>query len=287
VTGVAFVLGGGGMLGAAEVGMLRALLERGIRPDLVVGSSVGAVNGAFVAADPTPGGVGELASMWRDLSAADVFGGSLVRRLGTAVRTRTHLHGRGPLRRLLQQGLPVRTIEDLPVRFQCVAASIERAAEHWFSDGPLVDALVASCAVPGVFAPARVGDEHFYDGGLVNSIPMGRALALGASTVYVLHVGRIEQPLEPPSAPWEVGMVAFEIARRHRFASDLRSVPAEVTVHVLPAGEGAAPRYNDLRGLNYRAASALSARIEGAYTATSAYLDLHHEADADGEAGRR
>src|ERR687893_357868 len=117
---VAFVLGGGGHLGAHEVGMLRALLERGIAPDLVVGTSIDAINGAAVAA--------------------------------------------------------------------------ESAAEHWFTEGPIVDAVLASCAVPGLLPPVQVGDEHFLDGGIVNSIPVGREVARGAHTIYVMHVGRIERP---------------------------------------------------------------------------------------------
>ena len=107
--------------------------------------------------------------------------------------------------------------------FQCVAASIERAAEHWFSAGSLTDAVLASCAVPGLLPPVEVDGETYLDGGLVHSIPIGRAVALGARTLYVLQVGRIERPLAPPQRPWEVGLVAFEIARRHRFATDMAS----------------------------------------------------------------
>ena len=81
------------------------------------------------------------------------------------------------------------------MRFQVCAASIERAAEHWFDSGPLVDAVVASAAVPGLLPPAKIGDEHFLDGGIVNSIPLGRAVQLGATRVFVLQVGRIERPL--------------------------------------------------------------------------------------------
>jgi NTE family protein len=157
------------------------------------------------------------------------------------------------------------------VPFQCVAASIERAAAHWFAAGPIVEAVLASAAVPGLLPPVRVGDEHFFDGGLVHSIPIGRALELGARTVYVLHVGRIERPLQVPSRPWEVGLVAFEIARRHRFAEDMAAVPPGVTVHVLPAGaEGAAGV--DLSQLRYRDASRIDEHIKRAYEASAAYL---------------
>ena len=263
----AFVLGGGGVLGSNEVGMLRALLEAGVSPDLVVGTSVGALNGAFVAADPTVEATLRLAALWRQLSA-QVFAGSLAHRVSTAVRTRTHLHPRGPLRMLLEQHLPYASIEDLAVPFQCVAASIERAAEHWFDSGPLHRAVLASCAVPGLLAPVEIDGEHYLDGGLVNSIPVSRAVELGASTVWVLQVGRIETPLTPPRLPWEVAMVTFEIARRHRFAADMARLPAGVTVHVLPSGEQASGREQ----LRYRDSRRTTRRVDAAYEASRRYL---------------
>jgi NTE family protein len=251
-TVTAFVLGGGGVLGAAEVGMLRALLESAVRPDLVLGTSVGAINGALVAADPTRDAVARLTSLWSSLASSDVFGGSPVRRLRNVARTGTHLHPNDPLRILLRAELGDASIEELEVPFQCCAASIERAAEHWFTSGSTVDAVLASSAVPGLLPPVRIGEEHFLDGGLVDSIPVGRAVELGANTIYVLQVGRVEQPLTVPRWPWEVALVAFEIARRHRFARDMAAVPPDVTVHVLPTGDPEQPRYNDLRSLRYR-----------------------------------
>src|SRR5512132_802063 len=152
---VAFVLGGGGLLGACEVGMLRALLEAGITPDLVLGTSVGAVNGVVVAASPSSEAVERLGALWRELDSSGVFAGSVLGRLRTLARTRTSLHTDEPLRELLDRHLPVRTFAELAVPFQCVAASIERASEHWFSSGSLTDAVLASCAVPGLLPPGR------------------------------------------------------------------------------------------------------------------------------------
>jgi NTE family protein len=270
--GAAFVLGGGGLLGAAEVGMLRALLEAGVTPDLVVGTSVGAINGAVVAADPSLQAVSRLTEVWRGLADSDVYAGGALRRVRHFARTRTHAHPNEPLRRMLREQLGDRRIEDLSVPFQCVAASIERAAEHWFSDGPLVEAVLASAAVPGVLPPVRVGDEHFLDGGLVNSIPVGRAVALGARQIYVLQVGRIERPLVAPTRPWEVAVVAFEIARRHRFAGDMAALPDSVRVHVLPTGQPDPPRYADLSALRHRDVDQVGTRIEQAHEASLAYL---------------
>jgi NTE family protein len=268
----AYVLGGGGQLGASEVGMLRALIERGLAPDLVVGTSVGAINGAAIASDPSPAMVQRLHDTWSDIERSDVFAGSIINRIATLARTKTHLHGNEALRAALTEALPIALIEDLPVRFQCVAASIERAAEHWFAAGDVVDAILASAAVPGILPPVEIGGEHYIDGGIVNSIPVDRAVELGATRIFVLHVGRLDRPLEPPRWPWEVGLVAFEIARRHRFHNDLERVRPHVTVHVLPSGlpQRPAATWSNLR---YRNTRRIGRRADLAYDATKRYLE--------------
>jgi NTE family protein len=271
---VAFVLGGGGILGAHEVGMLRALAECGVRPDVVVGTSIGAINGAFFAADPTLAGVERLTELWRSANLADRSPGTVLRRVTTLARSGTHLQSFREMRERLIDVLPAERVEELLVPFQCVAASIEQAAEHWFDSGPLADVVLASCAVPGILPPVRIDGEHFIDGGIVNSIPVSRAVTLGASRIYVLQVGRLEQPLKPPRWPWEVGLVAFEVARRHRFAHDLHSLPADVELHVLPTGGSAAPAYNDVSGqLRFaRIARTVEQQIDSAYQASRQYL---------------
>ena len=264
----AFVLGGGGHNGAAEVGMLRALFEAGITPNVVVGTSVGALNGAAVAADPSLEMVERLRSAWLGLKDDQIFGGSIFAGAANLVRSRTHLHSNEALRKLITELLPAR-FEDLRLPFHCVAASIERAAEHWFHEGPLADAILASAAVPGVLPPVAVNGEHFVDGGIVNSVPISRAVELGSKEIYVLQVGWIESPLTPPKTPVQVALVAFEIARRHRFARDLATLPKGVTAHVLPTGE---PKRPSLAQLNYRDFKAVSQRIERAHKATAHYI---------------
>jgi NTE family protein len=265
--------------------MLQALLEAGIRPDLIVGTSVGALNGVVVAAEPSPAAVERLIGLWGAIGESDVFGGSLLGRIGTLARSRTHLHDIEPLRRLLTDALPVERIEDLTVPFQCVAASIERAAGHWFTSGPIVPAVLASAAVPGLLPPVEIDGEHFIDGGIVHSIPVGRAVALGARRVYVLQVGRIETPLTAPTRPWEVGLVAFELARRHRFTEEMAALPPHVAAHVLPTGDdnGVKP---DLSQLRYRNFAGIAERIERAHQASAAYLADLAGVEAEVEAER-
>lgn len=250
--------------------MLAALTDAGIRPGLIVGTSIGAINGAVFAADPSPTGVSRLREMWREVSTSDLLAANVLERVRHVARRKVAVQDTAPLRRLLETSLPVRTFDELAVPFQCVAASIERAAEHWFDHGDLVPALLASSAVPTLFEPVQLGGEHFYDGGLVNSVPLDRAVRLGATTVFVLQVGRIEQPLRPPTRFWEPALVAFEIARRHRFATLLDDAPTGVTVHLLPSGNDL--DFDDTRQLKWSDLSDTDELADGAMAATAAYL---------------
>ncbi|MEZ3162144.1 patatin-like phospholipase family protein [Microbacterium sp. BWT-B31] len=268
---VAFVLGGGGIRGAVEIGMLRALLERGIQPDLVVGTSIGAINGALVASDPTPAVVDTLMAAWTSTEANAVYGESLLSQFGRFVRTKTHLNSPAPLRALLERALGADArFEELAVRLRVVAANIEHAAETVFDSGPLIPAILASASVPGLFPPTEIDGEHYIDGGIVNSIPIEAAVRAGARTIFVLQVGRIETQLVAPRSAVDTARVAFEIARRHRYARDIANLPAGVALHVLPSG-GSLEGDDSL--LSYRRMTTVHRRIDQAYAASAAYLD--------------
>lgn len=268
---VGYVLGGGGVRGAVQVGMLRALFDEGIVPDLVVGTSIGAINGAAIAHDPTPAVVDRLMEAWASPAAAAIYGDSWAKQLHRLAKSRTHLNDPAPLRALLVEMLGEEpTFEGLRLPLAVTAASIERAAERWFDAGPLIPAVLASSSVPGVLPATVIDGEHFVDGGMVNSIPLGEAVRRGAKQIYVLQVGRIEESLVAPEKPSEVARVSFEIARRHRFARELADVPDGVTVHVLPSG---GPGKGDEKLGSYKRMDATKARIERAYAATTAYLE--------------
>lgn len=252
--------------------MLQALADAGVEPDLIVGASVGALNGAIVAARPLGRAVERLEAAWTSDTFARIYSEGVVERATNLVRHGTHLHSNEPIREVIDRWAPASTIEDLSVRFQCVAAQIETSREIWFDQGPLADRVLASAAVPGLFPPVRIDDRHYLDGGVVNSIPISRAVELGATEIYVLHVGNIDVPLEVPTRAWDVAMVAFEVSRRHRFDRDLRSVPPGVTVRVLPTGAMRPARFNDPRRLLYRASESIPDAIARAREATSEYL---------------
>ena len=270
----AFVLGGGGALGAVEVGMLGALLERDITPDLVLGTSVGALNGAFVAQDPTPDVVDRLTGLWETVAASsrEVYGDRPLRAVRRAVATGTHVWSSKPLATRLREELGEVTFADLAVPLQVCAAHIERAAEHWFDTGDVVDAVVASAAVPGLLPPKEIDGEHYLDGGIVNSVPVARAHQLGATRVFVLQVGRMERPLSAPRRPWDVARVSFEIARRHRFNREMSELPESVEAHVLPTG-GTSERDDSVWAT--RDFSGVVEKIRLSREAGAAYLDDH------------
>ncbi len=267
----AFVLGGGGRWGAVEVGMIQALDEAGIEPDLILGTSIGAFNGAVIADYPGREGVDRLSGFWEEVTGVDLFQTRFLDRARRVATLKPAIHETDELRTLIEHAIhPDTRIEDLHVRFQCVAASIERSAERWFSEGPLVDAVLASSAVPALFPPIEIDGEHFYDGGLVDSVPLGRAFQLGADVVYVLQVGRIESPLRPPERLYEAALISFEIARRHRFATTMNNLPEGVEVHLLPTGSPVA--WDDRRQLKWKDTGGIEERMKGAYAATIDYL---------------
>ena len=267
----AYVLGGGGRWGAVEVGMLRALNEAGIEPDIILGTSIGAFNGSVIAAEPGPVGVQRLAGLWDELTGADLFQASVLSRIRNVATLQPAIHRSAELQLVLEHVHGAdKNIEDLQIPFQCVASSIERAAEHWFAKGPLIPALLASSAVPVLFPPIEIEQEHFYDGGLVNSVPLGRAVELGASVVYVLQVGRLEAPLRPPERLHEAALISFEIARRHRYATAMETLPTNIDVHVLPSGNPV--EFDDRRQLRWRDTGDTLGLVDGAYEASSSYL---------------
>lgn len=265
------MLGGGGFRGAAEVGMAKALAASGVQPHLIVGTSIGSLNGVILASAPAEESVPLLVDMWGHLRASSVFGESLYRRARHLFDHWTHFHSNEPLRKLVERWVPYTKLDEAHVEVQACAACIETSSEHWFSDGSVVDAVLASCALPGILPPVEIDGRHYIDGGVVNSIPVSRAIELGATEIYVLHVGNIDDPLEAPRHPWDVAMVSFEIARRHRFHRELETARDDVTIHVLPTGKSPG-RYNDLSKLRYANDHAIHAQIDAAQRATSEYL---------------
>jgi NTE family protein len=242
--GVAFVLSGGGVLGATQVGQMQALLAAGILPDVLVGTSVGALNAAALACDPTPEGLERLAAVWRGLRSEDVFPGSRFARAWNVVARGDHIHPNTGIRRLAEQ-LPARTFEETRIPLWISATNLRTGEEHWFSSGPLVRAILASTALPGIFPPVAIDGELYVDGGVVNNVPISRAVELGARRVYVLTCGTAAGTLRPIRRPLDVLVQAFAHARRARVRHDLERFGARAEIVMMPTFDPGPIGYND------------------------------------------
>ena len=242
---VAWVLSGGGNHGAVQVGMLRALVERDIKPDLVLGASIGALNGVAFAQDPTISGVARLEELWRGLDGAGVLSSGWFPNALALARRGEAIHSNDRIRGVVAGMLRVETFEELQVRFQCVATDVLNVREVWFSSGHLLEPILASAALPGILPAVEIEGVRYLDGAILNDIPISRAVELGATTVYVLHCGTIDRPRPEPKRPVDVAVQAYWAARHHRFKRDLETLPSNVEAIVLPTGTTQSLRYND------------------------------------------
>lgn len=276
---VAFVLGGGGNLGAVQVGMLRALAEHGITPDLVVGCSVGALNGVAFAQDPSLVGVARLEQLWRTLDGREVMRSGWMPTAVQFARRGVAIHDNDGLRRTIETVLAIERFEDLTVPFECVATDLDGAREKWFSSGRLLEPILASSALPSVYPPVEIDGIRYIDGAVVNDIPVSRAVELGGRRLYVLHVGSFDRPMPSPRRPLDIAVQAYWIARRHRFNRDLATLPKGVEVVLLPPGDPPRIRFDDF--------TRSRELIDAAYAASSALLDARAAEPDRLPAGRR
>jgi len=234
----AFVLAGGASLGAMQVGMLRALYERGVAPDLLVGTSAGALNAAFIASRPQTVATAEaLAHVWRGLHREDIFPINPRMVISGLANHRDHLVPDTGLRRLAARHLQIERLEHASVPLHLVAFDLLSGREVRLSDGPALDAVLAAAAIPGVLPPVRQGDRLLVDGGVVNNTPISHAVELGAERIYVLAtddpVARAV-PLTPRGA-LDAAVHAFTLLVGARLQADLARYATAAELIVLPA----------------------------------------------------
>jgi NTE family protein len=228
---VAAVVGGGGVLGATQVGVGYALEQRGFVPDLIIGTSVGALNGAIAAAHPSQA-ASRLDHVWTQARRREVFP------LGY-LSSRASLFADHGLRRLIAEaGLPSR-IEQLEIPFTAVAMDLVTGALVLLDHGDLESALLASAAIPGVLPPVNREGRTLVDGGVIAFVPVLAALLAGAASVVVLSTGPSSRPLRPAVPPWRAGGVAARaglLLLHHQIERDLREASERIPTVVLPTG---------------------------------------------------
>jgi NTE family protein len=217
--------------------MLRALYERGVRADLLVGTSVGALNAAFIASRPqTPETARQLGRAWRGIERTDVFPVSLRTMVGGLAGHRDHLVPAHGLRRIVERHIELADLADAAVPLTLVAFDVNAGTEAVMCEGPAVDAIVAACSIPGIFPPVAIAEKMLVDGGVVNNTPIGHAVELGAERVYVLPTQepRYVQPASPRTA-LDAAIYGIGLLVGSRLEADLFRYQDEVELIVFPA----------------------------------------------------
>jgi NTE family protein len=262
----AFVLSGGGSLGAVQVGMLSALHERGFSPDLLVGTSVGALNAAYVADNGFDGTtVHRLGAIWRRIRRPDVFPLDPLRQTMALAGRRSSLCSRRPLRRLIETNLSMRELEQAHIPMHVVAADVMTGEEVLISSGDAPSAVLASAAIPAVFSPVHREDRALMDGGVANNTAVSHAIDLGADRVVVLPAGFACALGAPPVTPLAAATHALTLLIEQRLILDVAHLAGRADIVVLPP---LCPL--SVSPVDFRVADELMSR---AHTATSAWLD--------------
>ena len=266
-----FVLGGGGSLGAIQVGMLEALAERRVEPDLVIGTSVGSLNGAVVALNPQ-GAANRLSHAWARITRNQIFPGGLLAQVRTLQRSKTHLFSNTGLAAVIAEFLGATTTFDaLALPLAAVTTDVASASPHVITAGPLLPALLASAAIPGIFPSVEHDQRRLYDGGVVANVPLRQALAMGARSLVVLDCTFPGHLLPPPESIAETLLFTAMVTMRSQAILEAPLVAAHIPVVYLPG-----PAACRCSPFNFDSTEPL---IEGAYEAALSFL---RELRADG-----
>jgi NTE family protein len=265
---VGFVLGGGGSLGAVQVGMLQALMEQCVIPDLVIGTSVGSLNGAVIASDPTSA-ANRLSHAWAGVTRNLIFPGGLLAQARTLQRSKNHLFPNTGLAELVVELLGTTTVfDDLVLPFFAVTTDVATATPYILDAGSLLPALLASAAIPGIFPPVIHHGRRLCDGGVVANVPLRQALAAGAQSLVVLDCTFPGHLLPQPDSLAETLLYTAMVTMRSQAVLEAPLVGTCIPVVYLPG-----PAACRCSPFNFKFTEVL---IEGAYEASRSFLsDLH------------
>jgi NTE family protein len=229
----AFVFAGGGSYGAIQVGMMHSLAARGISADMVVGSSVGALNGAYYAGDPTLKGVLQLETIWRGLTRHDVFPVTWRTLLGF-LRRRDFLIPHDGIQKLIDDHLPYRNLQDAELPVHIVATDIVTGDSVVLSEGSAAQAIIASTAIPGAFAPVPYKNFYLADGAISSNTPIKIAIAKGATRLIILPTGYACSTGTPPTGAVANALHALTLLIARQLVSELEDIGPEIEYYVVP-----------------------------------------------------
>ncbi len=230
----AFVLAGGGSLGAVEVGMLEALVAAGVRADFVVGSSAGAVNAAYFAGRPDAAGVRALRAIWSGLRARDVFPLSPLGGLLGALALRDHMIDPGPFARLVTRHLTYTDLEEAEIPVHVVVANVLSGREALLSKGNAVAAVMASAAIPGVFPPVKIDGSYYFDGSVASNTPVSAAFELGAERIVVMPTGYSCEMKRVPGSALAMALHGINVLVARQLTVDVERYMERTQIRVVP-----------------------------------------------------
>jgi NTE family protein len=233
VSKTALVLAGGGSLGAVQAGMLAALTAAGESSDFIVGASVGAINAGYFAADPSAAGARKLEAIWRTIRRGDVMSVTLATAMN--VVRRGYLFDNLRLRALLERYIPYKLLEQAAIPVHVVATDVLSGEEVVLSEGAVVEAILASAAIPGIFPPVRIGGRDLVDGGVANNTPISTAIRLGATRLIVLPTGFACALRSPPRGAAARAMHAISQLVSRQLVNDIDYYASKAQICVVPS----------------------------------------------------
>ncbi len=228
--------------------MLEELIRRGIRADRVYGASVGAINGASYAGNPTLAGIERMASVWLGIKGQEIFPRGTFDGPWAFFQKRAAVHANTGLRAVIDAGLDYEHLEDALIPIEVVTTSLTDGRERWISQGRADEAILASSAIPSIFPPVTIEGDVLIDGGVVNNVPISRAIEAGCDRIYVLLCGPLHYQPPPSRRPAEAALTAFFVAVQARFVRELAALPPGVEVTVFSGGGEPSGQYRDFSG---------------------------------------
>ncbi|MFW9924031.1 MAG: patatin-like phospholipase family protein [Candidatus Thorarchaeota archaeon] len=235
-TKTAFVFSGGASLGSIEVGALKAIVEEGIQADMVFGTSVGSLNGAMYAFNPTLDGVRKIEHIWRNIKMWDVFTPSPLTPVINLTTSGDHLISPKNLRKVITENLPFIMIEETKIPLYIIGTDIKCGEEVIFNRGLALEALMSSAGIPGVFPIQRMGERAIVDGGLINNSPISAAVRLGAKRVVVFPIG-VPSTEQVPKNVMEILIRSFIYLLNRQLTTDIQLYKVKAEIIVVPPPE--------------------------------------------------
>lgn len=229
----AFVLAGGGSLGAIQVGMLRVLAENNVKPDLIVGASVGAINAAHFAGDPTVSGVERLATLWSGLHRRDIFPVSFKTMRNLAFGGNFLIESTS-LRRIVKTNIAFEKLEDAAIPIHIVATDFLTGDAVVMAAGDAVDAILASSAIPAAFPPVKRDGRYLVDAAVTSNTPVRIAVQCGARRLIVLPTGFVCALDEPPRGAVANALQALTLLIARQLVAELEALGPEIDYAIVP-----------------------------------------------------